>query len=97
MSKNALVSRRGLINELVKGAFRLAREVRGIEEEFREEALLTFESLPILNTYPWELFEDEAKRLGIDVDKVGKKEAVRLIVAKHYLKDETAGEADEAH
>ncbi|WP_256480116.1 hypothetical protein [Desulfomicrobium sp. ZS1] len=29
--------------------------------------------------YPRELFEDDAKRLGIDIDKVGIDEAVRII------------------
>lgn len=96
MGNDVLVSRRKLFNELVKGAVRLAREIRGIEKEIREDPLLTFESLPILHTYPWELFDDEAKRLGIDVDRVGKNEAIRLIVAKRYLADQPGGNADEA-
>ena len=97
MGKDALVSRRSLFSELVKGAFRLAKEVRGMEEKFREARLLTFESLPILHTYPWELFEDDAKRLGIDVEKVGKDEAIRLIVESGYSADDKNGNAGEAH
>jgi len=89
MSEKGPVSRRGMFGELVRSAFRFAKEVREpeAEAEAREgDALLSFDSLPILHTYPWELFEDEAKRLGIDVEKVGKDEAIRLIVANQYMK-----------
>lgn len=88
MSERGLVPRRGVFGELVKSVFRFAKEVRQTEGECREEEpLLSFESLPILHTYPWELFEDEAKRLGIDVDKVGKEKAIRMIVANQYSKE----------
>jgi len=45
------------------------------------EVLSSFDDYPIVGTYPVELFENEAKRLGIDIKKVGEEEAIRQIVA----------------
>lgn len=35
---------------------------------------------PLAHTYPRELFEDEARRLGLDIDALGEAETVRRII-----------------
>jgi hypothetical protein len=45
------------------------------------DVLAAFEDYPIAQTYPRELFEEEARRLGIDIDQVGETEAIRRIMA----------------
>jgi hypothetical protein len=69
------------------------REVAGVVREAKEafeqasEGLDVFASLDTSYTltrhYPRELFEEEAAKLGVDIDEVGIDEAVRLIFAQH--------------
>jgi len=76
-------TRRDFLNRFLKGALRLPLDVkRNCEEGMREANILaTFEDYPIAQTYPRELFEEEAQRLGIDIDAVGETEAIRRIMA----------------
>jgi len=76
-------TRRDFLSRLWHDALRLSLEVRqNCQEGMREaDVLAAFEDYPIAQTYPRELFEDEAKRLGIDIDKVGETEAIRRIMA----------------
>lgn len=76
-------SRRDFLNRVLKDALRLSLDIkRNCEEGMRAaDVLATFEDYPISQTYPRELFEDEARRLGIDIDQVGETEAIRRIVA----------------
>ena len=81
--KDRQVSRRGFFGSLLRDAAKLARTInreRGTKDEL-DSMLTDFESLPIASTYPWELFEDEAKRMGIDYEKIGKVEAIKRIIA----------------
>lgn len=87
MDKRGVVSRRGFFNTLLKDTIKM---VAGLKKECDEkgEIITTmegFENLPIASTYPWELFEDEAKRLGIDYQKLGKVETIKCIIA-HQLR-----------
>ncbi|MCX5816005.1 MAG: hypothetical protein NTX75_07130 [Proteobacteria bacterium] len=87
MDKQGVVSRRDFFSTLLKDAM---KTVAGFKKECGEKDGITlamegFENLPIASTYPWELFEDEAKRLGIDYQKLGKVEAIKRIIA-HQLR-----------
>jgi len=87
MDKQGVVSRRDLFSTLLKDAVKI---MAGFKKESGEQDGITaamegFENLPIAATYPWELFEDEAKRLGIDYQKLGKLEAIKRIIA-HQIK-----------
>jgi hypothetical protein len=76
-------SRRDFLSRVLKDAVRLTADIkRNCEEGMRAaDILATFEDYPIAQTYPRELFEDEARRLGIDIDAVGETEAIRRIMA----------------
>jgi hypothetical protein len=76
-------TRRDFLGRLWHDALRLSLDVRqNCREGMREaDVLAAFEDYPIAQTYPRELFEDEAKRLGIDIDEVGETEAIRRIMA----------------
>jgi hypothetical protein len=76
-------TRRDFLNRFLKDALRLSLDVkRNCEEGMREaDILATFGDYPIAQTYPRELFEEEARRLGIDIDAVGETEAIRRIMA----------------
>jgi hypothetical protein len=76
-------TRRDFLNRVLKDAIRLSLDVkRNCKEGMREaDVLAAFEDYPIAQTYPLELFEEEAKRLGIDIDAVGETEAIRRIMA----------------
>jgi len=78
------LSRRRFFSELVHKAveFTLGLEKAKQESERIEDFLSSFDDYPIAGTYPRELFEDEAKKLGIDMDALGEKEAIKLIVQK---------------
>jgi len=76
-------TRRDFFNRVLKDAIRLSLDVkRNCKEGMRAaDVLATFEDYPIAQTYPRELFEEEARRLGIDIDAVGETEAIRRITA----------------
>ena len=76
-------TRRDFFNRVFKDALRLSLDVkRNCKEGMREaDVLAAFEDYPIAQTYPRELFEEEARRLGIDIDAVGETEAIRRIMA----------------
>lgn len=76
-------TRRDFFSRVLKDAVRLSVDIkRNCEEGIRAaDVLSTFDDYPIAKTYPRELFEDEAKRLGIDIDKIGETEAIRRIMA----------------
>lgn len=76
-------TRRDFLSRVLKDAARLSGDIkRNCKEGMRAaDVLSTFEDYPLAHTYPRELFEDEAKRLGIDIDEVGETEAIRRIMA----------------
>lgn len=76
-------SRRDFLGRALKDALRFTLDIkRNCQEGMREADILAdFEDYPISQTYPRELFEEEARRLGIDIDAVGETEAIRRIVA----------------
>jgi hypothetical protein len=76
-------TRRDFLSRILADALRLSADIkRNCAEGMREaDVLASFEDYPISQTYPRELFEEEAKRLGIDIDAVGETEAIRRIVA----------------
>jgi len=76
-------TRRDFLSRVLKDTVRLSLEIKkNCEEGMRAaDVLADFEDYPISQTYPRELFEDEARRLGIDIDEVGETEAIRRIVA----------------
>jgi hypothetical protein len=85
MNKNKPeVSRRDFFQSFLKDTIRLSLEIKeNCQEGMRTaDVLAAFEDYPIAQTYPRELFEEEAQRLGIDIDKVGETEAIRRIIAK---------------
>jgi hypothetical protein len=83
MEKKNLISRRVFWEGLFHDAVNLIAEVRKNLNEGQRigEVLSSFEDYPIVGAYPVELFENEAERLGIDIKKMGEKEAIRQIVA----------------
>lgn len=91
MSRETLVSRRGFFSELVKDVFNLVGETEkeDYEERRKQEVLSLFDTLPIAHTYPRELFEDEAKMMGIDIDALGEDEAIKQILIQNMT--ESAG------
>jgi len=76
-------TRRDFLNRVFQDAIRLSLDVkRNCKEGMREaDVLAAFEDYPIAQTYPRELFEEEARRLGIDIDELGETEAIRRIMA----------------
>ena len=76
-------TRRDFLSGILKDAFRISADIkRNCAEGMRAaDVLASFEDYPISQTYPRELFEEEAKRLGIDIDEIGETEAIRRIVA----------------
>jgi hypothetical protein len=77
-------TRRDFFSRMLKDTLRLSADIRrNCAEGMREaDVLASFEDYPISQTYPRELFEEEAKRLGIDIDALGETEAIRRIVAR---------------
>jgi len=76
------LTRRDFFHHFLKSTLHLTQNVkRNCEEGMRAaDVLADFEDYPIAQTYPRELFEEEAKRLGIDIDEVGETEAIRRIM-----------------
>ena len=83
MDEKKSISRRALWEKFFLDTFNLIVEVKKNFTEGQRigEVLSSFEDYPIVGTYPAELFENEAERLGIDIKKMGEKEAIRQIVA----------------
>ncbi len=50
---------------------------RAVDEE------IPFDEYPLAGTYPRELYEEEAIKLGINIDEVGESEALRRIIEFH--------------
>ena len=75
------------LNDFLREIVKLAAEFKKNFDEGKRLAQMsvTFDDLPIILTYPRELFEEEARRLGINIDKIGEKEAIRQIVMKQLL------------
>jgi len=82
MDEKGLISRRVFWENFFLDAVNLIVEVKKSLDEGKRigESLSSFEDYPIVGTYPVELFESEAQRLGIDIKKVGEAEAIRQIV-----------------
>jgi hypothetical protein len=92
--KAGAVSRRGFFTGLIRDALNWTLEGgndRTKGEEIKDY-LSSFDSLPILGTYPRELFEDEARRQGIDFDRDGEEAAIRRIVTNR-IKDNLLADA----
>jgi hypothetical protein len=83
MDEKGLISRRVFWENFFLDAVNLIVEVKKnlLEGQRIGEVLSSFDNYPIVGTYPVELFENEAKRLGIDIEKMGEEEAIRQIVA----------------
>lgn len=83
MDEKGPISRRVFWENFFLDAVNLIAEVKKNLNEGQRigEVLSSFEDYPIVGTYPAELFESEAERLGIDIKKMGEKEAIRQIVA----------------
>jgi len=81
---NKDLSRRRFFSQLVREGVKLILEIKKKKEESQRaaEVLASFDDYPIAGTYPRELFEEEAKKLGIDIDALGEKAAIKLIVEK---------------
>ena len=82
-SKGNSLSRRGFFSDLAKDVVRVILEAKKDYDGAQSiaDTFSSFEtSAPIALAYPREIFEDEARRLGIDIDEVGLEEAVRQIV-----------------
>jgi len=75
---------RAFINDFFRETVKLAVEFKKNFDEGSHLAQISdaFADLPIISTYPRELFEEEARRLGINIDEIGEKEAIRQIVMK---------------
>lgn len=78
------ISRRDFWEGFFLDAVKLIADVKKNLHEGQRigEVLSSFEDYPIVGTYPAELFESEAERMGIDIKKIGEKEAIRQIVAE---------------
>ena len=83
------LSRRRFFSQLVHKAVELTLGLEKAKQESDriEDFLASFDDYPIAGTYPRELFEDEAKKLGIDMDALGEKEAIKLIVQKKMFQN----------
>lgn len=76
------MSRRNVLKTALREAFCALNEARDVfrqASETRNFFVSQEKGATLSRHYPRELFEDEAKRLGIDIDKVGIDEAVRMI------------------
>jgi len=71
----------GFIREIAQVVAEFKKNYAEVQQEV--EQAIALEDLPIASTYPRELFEEEAKRLGIDIDAVGEQEAIKRIVMFH--------------
>jgi hypothetical protein len=89
MDQKPSLSRRGFLHNIVRDAVKLTAEVKKSLDEGRRisDTLSSFDDLPIAATYPRELFEDEARRLGIDMEALGEKEAIRKIISLQMDRD----------
>jgi len=88
MSKEEKIrSRRTFLEDFLRETVKLAAEFKKNFDEGKRLAQMsaTFADLPIISTYPREFFEEEARRLGIDIDKIGEKEAIKHMVMKQLL------------
>ena len=77
------MTRRDFFHTFLKDTLHLTQSVtQNCREGMRAaDVMAAFEDYPIAQTYPRELFEEEARRLGIDIDEVGETEAIRRITA----------------
>ena len=89
MEEKKPISRRVFWENFILDAVNLIVEVKKnlIEGQRIGEVLSSFEEYPIVGTYPAELFEKEAERLGIDIKKLGEKETIRQIVANSLSRE----------
>jgi len=80
-------TRRHFWSTLIRDTMGCVTETRKALEEtrrFTEFFSTTDSSYALSRHYPRELFEEEASRLGIDIDAVGIDEAVKQIFAHAY-------------
>jgi hypothetical protein len=89
MDQKPSLSRRGFLRDIVRDAVQLTRDVKKNIDEGRRisDTLSSFDDLPIASTYPRELFEEEARRLGIDMETLGEKETIRKILSLQMDRD----------
>lgn len=76
------MSRRNILKNAFHEAFCAFNEARNVVRQAtdtRDFFISQDKGFTMSRHYPRELFEDDAKRLGIDIDKVGIDEAVRII------------------
>ncbi len=89
MSTSKVVSRRGMFRQLLRETVDVVLEARSTFKKAANGLDLfasSDTSYPLTLYYPRELFEEEALRHGIDIDKVGIEEAVRRLVTKNGRK-----------
>ena len=83
MKKNRKdIPRRKFFCGIAEDILRITVEIRQsyMEGERTVEMLARLDEYPIAQTYPSELFEEEARRLGIDMETVGETETIRRIM-----------------
>ncbi|HAM51385.1 MAG TPA: hypothetical protein DCP92_12115 [Nitrospiraceae bacterium] len=99
MSNQGFVSRRDVFSILIKDAVKIiaAFTKESSKADGMAASMEGFESLPIASTYPWELFEDEARRLGIDYQKLGKVEAIKRVIAHQIRQSPPDFNSDETN
>jgi deoxyxylulose-5-phosphate synthase len=75
----------GFIREIAQVAAEFKKSYAEVQHEV--EQAIAFEDLPIASTYPRELFEEDAKKLGINIDEIGEKEAIKRIVMLQFERE----------
>jgi len=90
-SDEEFYSNRSFLSDVLRETVKLAAKFMKNFDEAQHlvEISSALEDLPIISTYPRELFEEEARKLGINIDEIGEKEAIRQIVM-HQLVEEGA-------
>jgi len=89
--REVMYSKKSFLDGFFQETVKLAAEFKKNIDEAKQlvEQSIAFEDLPITSTYPRELFEEDAKRLGINIDEIGEKEAIKRIVM-HQVEQEKA-------
>ncbi len=93
--REALYSKKTFFDEFFQETVKLAAELKKNIDEAKQlvEQSIAFEDLPITSTYPRELFEEDARRLGINIDEIGEKEAIKRIVMHQFEQEKVKSES----
>jgi hypothetical protein len=85
MQDTKVLSRKDFWYEIVKEIVSAGRELKSCFDSGMSsvEEKVSFEDFPLAGTYPRELYQEEAHKLGIDIDEVGESEALKRILEYH--------------